>query len=202
MKSANLLPLLLSFCIPVQASVHITQNENGSYSVSKYEDGKPEVVMQMRDMRETITKTTQNEVSAGYDKKTESGLKKYKKFQFQLEAWMKKRSDTKSRITNGSNFCVKNNYISWIYCPKGDQLVSLGGPSTPDYIQGVDLVPATKTIKEKKEIKNPNYLQFKDKKTCYSDKAANPGATWIIGSHSTKTKAEFSTYLRYLIYRC
>ena len=182
-----LLPLLLT---PAHASVYAVQQPNGSWRVSRYNDGDATVKTTSRDLRKTIKvdkKITKKDRSNKIY--TKAGWKKFDEYEQADDAWMNAPSD--GIFTNKISYCGSGgcNY------PKPG---TWGRPAKPEFIEGVDFNYGMKTVTEKVDAPNPDYLRLREPDITFSDRAKSPGAMWLVGTTVTMSDAEFNRYWDYL----
>ena len=192
-----LLPLLLT---PAHASVYAVQQPNGSWRVSRYNDGDATVKVTSRVLRKTIKvdkKITKKDRSNKIY--TKAGWKKFDEYEQADEAWKKADARVGATFENSIQVDRPNNVV---WCGSGGCNFPKPGtwdrPAKPQFKEGVDFNYGMKTVTEKVDAPNPDHLMLTEPEITFSDRAKNPGAMWLVGTTVTMSDAEFNRYWDYL----
>lgn len=192
--------LLLIAAAPVQASVYAVQQRDGSWKVSKYDDGDPKVSTTYRDIRKTIRVDDRVEEKDPTRRLTESGKAKQAAYDKAEKEWFESgvrvgatlETSVQRKVTNRFAYCGNGGCRH----PKPGEWDRPAGP--PEMKEGEDYTYGTRMVTRKIDKPNPNYGQLGEPDISFSDKAKKPGGAWLIGTTVQMSKDEFRNYKRYL----
>ena len=198
MKRFILCSVAISFASPSYGSVHIRELKSGDYSVTKYNDNNPKIVLTSLDLRKTVklpvTKTVKDTSKKSITSEGEDLMSSYWE---KMRAWMQAPRDIQPGDpfpdikTNGRFYCGVSGKC---FGPEGEA----GRPIKPKMREGVHFVYATRDETVYVSKPNPNFGRITGSRTEFSDRARNPGGLPLIGTTERMTSAEFREYWRYI----
>lgn len=180
---------------PSDASVYAVQQKDGTWKVSKYDDGDPTISITSRDMSKTI-KVDGQKLVTDYSKKiyTDTGKLMLTSYEQADEAWMQTPLEMHrgpADVTPPLAYCGSGGCN---YPTPG----TFGRPAKPQLKKGLHFNYGTKKVSTKVDSPNPNYLQLEDPDISFSERAKKPGGRWIVGTTIQMPRGEFWEYMRYL----
>ena len=127
---------LLALAPPVDASVYALELSNGSWRITKYDDGNPKFKLTYVDTEKTLSERRTRTVKDYTSREkvfTKSGQLKIKELQRKDIAWHSKTLDIPGRYitTYGSYYCGASGRLC---TPRGTH----GRPLEPEMTEGVD----------------------------------------------------------------
>ena len=189
--------LLLIAAVPVQASVYAVQQKDGSWKVSKYDDGDPKVSTTYRDLNKTIKVDDRVEEKDPTKRFTDSGKAKQAEYKKADSEWMSAGRRVGATLETSVQRKLPNFFCKPPLCarPKPGEW---DRPPLPEMKEGADYTFGTKIVTRKIDKANPNYGQLGEPDISFSDKAKKPGGAWLIGTTVQMSNDEFHNYIRYL----
>lgn len=190
---------LLTLASPVVASVYALELSNGSWRVTKYDDGNPRFKLTYVDTAKTVSERRTRPVKDYSSRErilTRSGQLKMQELQKKDIEWRRKPLDipgASEYATYGSYYCGASGRVC---APRG----TVGRPLEPEMTEGIDFNYKYKYKNEVYYVKvpNPGFGDVTETVTVYSERAKKPGGIPFVGSKEVMDAGEFNDYYYHL----
>lgn len=190
------LTLLLSLCLPAQASVYAVQELSGQWNVKKYNDGKPRFELKRMDRRKSLERKLKRVVIDYSDRTkifTSTGKAKLEDYRKRDVAWKYLPYAGEGYMYNVNYYCGASGKVC---VPPGTN----GRPDEPKMIQGDDYTYkfGEKTETYTNKYPNPKYGKHEISTVKFTEKAKQPGGLPFVGTKEKMSGNEFWKYHDYL----